>query len=43
VGAIIVGPNPQQAAAVAFFTDLLGAPPREFDGVDVWMVSGPTQ
>ena len=40
VGAIVVGPNPQRAAAVAFFTGLLGTPPRELDGVDVWLISG---
>jgi hypothetical protein len=42
VGAIVVGSNPQQAAAVAFFTSLLGTPPRESEGVDVWLISGST-
>lgn len=42
-GAIVVGPVPQQAAAVAFFTNLLSTAPRDFDGVDVWMLSGSTQ
>ena len=43
VGAVVVGPVPQRAAAVAFFTNLLGAAPREIDGVDVWILSGSTQ
>lgn len=39
VGAVVVGPLPQHAAAVTFFSATLGAPPSiEADGVDVWLI-----
>ncbi|MBV9099445.1 MAG: hypothetical protein JOZ46_03655 [Candidatus Dormibacteraeota bacterium] len=38
VGAVVVGPCRQHAAAVAFFTSLLGGPPSlSGDGADVWL------
>ena len=33
---VIVGPMKRQAQMVAFFTDLLGRPPVEVDGVQLW-------
>ena len=36
VGSVVVGPMPDQAAMVAFLTDLLGSEPRLVEGVYVW-------
>jgi hypothetical protein len=36
VADVIVGPMPHRAEMVAFFTDLLGAPPVETGGVELW-------
>jgi hypothetical protein len=36
VGSVVVGPMPNQAAMVAFMTDLLGSEPRLVEGVYVW-------
>jgi len=36
VSTVVVGPMPNHDAMVAFFTDLLGRPPVEDQGVDAW-------
>jgi hypothetical protein len=36
VGSVVIGPMPNQAAMVGFFTDLLGRPPQLVDGVYLW-------
>jgi hypothetical protein len=36
VSTVIVGPMPNQDVAVRFLSELLGAPPREDQGVEVW-------
>ncbi|HEY8680979.1 MAG TPA: hypothetical protein VIN01_07985 [Candidatus Dormibacteraeota bacterium] len=36
VSAVVVGPMGQRAKMVEFFTDLLGAPPDEVEGVSLW-------
>jgi hypothetical protein len=36
VGSVVVGPMPNQAAMVAFLTDLLGSKPQAVDGVYLW-------
>ena len=36
VGSVVVGPMPNQAAMVAFLTDLLGREPRLVEGVYLW-------
>lgn len=36
VRAAVVGPMPHRGAAVAFLSDLLGGPPEQAGGVDVW-------
>jgi hypothetical protein len=36
ISVVIVGPMKNRAQMVNFFTDLLGRPPREVDGVQLW-------
>jgi uncharacterized membrane protein len=36
---VIVGPMRHRAQMVAFFTDLLGRPPRKLEGVELWDLS----
>jgi hypothetical protein len=36
ISVVIVGPMPHRAEMVAFFTELLGAPPTETGGVEIW-------
>jgi hypothetical protein len=37
---VVVGPMPHQELMVALFTDLLGRPPEQVDGVLVWWIVG---
>ena len=36
IGSVVVGPMPNQAAMVAFLTDLLGREPQVVEGVYLW-------
>ncbi len=39
---VVVGPMPNRPQMVAFFTDLLGGPPQERGGLDVWPIGSTT-
>jgi hypothetical protein len=42
VATIVVGPSPGRDAIVAYFNTILGGPPAESGGVDVWWHLPPT-
>jgi hypothetical protein len=38
---VVVGPMPNRAQMVGFFTDLLGRPPEERGGLEIWRLPPP--